>query len=76
MKKILFVLGIFAVLSFTACNTTSDCECTISDNGTLPLTFEVNNFEGNCSDVDWDNVSLYVLDYPMGMTVYWKCNDK
>ena len=52
MKKALFLLGAVAAMGFVACNSTSDCDCTISM-GDIPV-IEVLEFDGECSEVTAD----------------------
>ncbi|MDR0971087.1 MAG: hypothetical protein LBM25_01720 [Bacteroidales bacterium] len=75
MKKILFVLGIFAVLSFTACSATSDCECSWTFEG-YPITFDVENYEGDCNDVDWNDIPMYDQGSHDLYMLYLDCTDK
>jgi hypothetical protein len=68
MKKILLSLGVFAVLSFTACdsdsdldsdlnlNKKSDCECVVSFMGESSSPIDVLDFEGDCSDIGWNDL--------------------
>ena len=53
MKKALFLLGAVAAMGFVACNSTSDCDCTIGD-GLTSNVVEVLEFEGECSEVTAD----------------------
>ena len=53
MKKALFLLGAVAAMGFVACNSTSDCECTMGFDNTQEVV-EVLEFDGECSDVTAD----------------------
>ena len=46
MKKALFLLGAVAAMGFVACNSTSDCDCTVGFDNTNPETVEVLEFDG------------------------------
>jgi hypothetical protein len=81
MKKILFVLGVFAVLSFTACNATSDCECVVDMYGDgagriIPMELEVRNFEGDCDDVDWNDLPLYLDEEEVDIIISIECKEE
>lgn len=54
MKKALFLLGAVATMGFVACNTTSDCDCTVGFEGVAGVTVEVLEFEGTCDEVAAD----------------------
>lgn len=54
MKKALFLLGAVAAMGFVACNSTSDCDCTVGFDNTDPVNVEVLEFDGECSDVTAD----------------------
>ncbi len=51
MKKALFVLGALATMGFVACNTVSDCDCTVGFEGVVGVTVEVLEFEGTCEEI-------------------------
>jgi hypothetical protein len=51
MKKALFVLGALATMGFVACNTVSDCDCTVGFEGVAGVTVEVLEFEGTCEEI-------------------------
>ena len=53
MKKALFLLGAVAAMGFVACNSTSDCGCTLSTEMT-EVTIPVLEFEGECSEIAAD----------------------
>ncbi len=53
MKKALFLLGAVAAMGFVACNSTSDCDCTLSTEMT-EVTIPVLEFEGECSEIAAD----------------------
>ncbi len=55
MKKALFVLGAVATLGFVACNTVSDCDCTVAMGG-VEATVEVLEYEGNCDEIAAENL--------------------
>lgn len=54
MKKALFLLGAVAAMGFVACNSTSDCECSVGFDNTDPVIVEVLEFDGECSAVTAD----------------------
>ena len=54
MKKALFLLGAVAAMGFVACNSTSDCDCTISMGDIEVPVIEVLEFEGECSEIAAD----------------------
>lgn len=54
MKKALFLLGAVATMGFVACNTTSDCDCTVGMEGLTSVTVEVLEFEGACDEIAAD----------------------
>ncbi|MDR0972226.1 MAG: hypothetical protein LBM25_07575 [Bacteroidales bacterium] len=65
MKKILLSLGVFAVLSFMACDSDSDsdlnsdkksdCECVISFMD-IDVSLDVLDFAGDCSNIGWNDL--------------------
>ncbi|MDR0970839.1 MAG: hypothetical protein LBM25_00430 [Bacteroidales bacterium] len=73
MKKILFVLGVFAALSFTACNTKSDCTCTMAYSGNSQ-SIDITDFDGDCKDINWDNIPGWENGASLGFT--FECKDK
>ena len=61
MKKVLVLMGAF--LAFAACNTVSDCDCTVSgDMVDQPLFTEeaatIVEFEGTCEEVTYQDLTL------------------
>ena len=52
MKKALFLLGAVATMGFVACNTISDCDCTVGFEGIPGVVVEVLEFEGTCEEID------------------------
>ena len=50
MKKALFLLGAVAAMGFVACNSTSDCDCTIG-NDTTSNVVPVLEFDGACEEI-------------------------
>lgn len=60
MKKVLVLMGAF--LAFAACNTVSDCDCTVSGEMISVDIFTaeaatITEFEGACEDVAWTDLS-------------------
>lgn len=60
MKKVLVLMGAF--LAFAACNTVSDCDCTVSgDMVDQPLFTEeaatIVEFKGTCDEATWTDLS-------------------
>ncbi len=63
MKKTLFVLSAFAAFALASCSSTSDCDCTISDD-TLgvdqplftPDAPTFTDIEKNCDEINWDDI--------------------
>lgn len=66
MKKVLFVLGAFAAMSFVACSGKTDCACDLvsSDPSIYPNvshteangSLDVLEFDGDCKDVKWTDL--------------------
>lgn len=50
MKKALFLLGAVATMGFVACNTISDCDCTVGFEG-ITTVVEVLEYEGTCDEI-------------------------
>lgn len=50
MKKALFLLGAVATMGFVACNTISDCDCTVGFEGNTEVV-EVLEYEGTCDEI-------------------------
>lgn len=65
MKKVLVLMGAF--LAFAACNTTSDCDCTVSGEMTdQPLFTDEQatlvEFENACDEATWTDLSQELQD--------------
>ncbi|MEE0947385.1 MAG: hypothetical protein U0L53_01550 [Bacteroidales bacterium] len=54
MKKALFLLGAVATMGFVACNTISDCDCTVGFEGIPGVVVEVLEYEGTCDEIAAD----------------------
>ena len=82
MKKALFLLGAVAAMGFVACNSTSDCDCTLSYDG-VPAEVTVatiTEFDGECSEITssteglvWDEIWA---DFAGNADVVMTCEDK
>ena len=62
MKKALFLLGAVAAMGFVACNSTSDCDCTIGD-GLTSNVVEVLEFDGACEEITATDLPAEYQDY-------------
>lgn len=50
MKKVLLVLGVAATLGLVACNSKSDCDCTVGFDGTTEVV-PVLEFDEDCDKI-------------------------
>ena len=82
MKKALFLLGAVAAMGFVACNSTSDCDCTLSLNG-IPAeetVATITEFEGECSEITSSTEGLVWgetwADFAGDADVVMTCEDK
>ena len=63
MKKALFLLGAVAAMGFVACNSTSDCDCTISMGDIEVPVIEVLEFDGACEEITATDLPAEYQDY-------------
>lgn len=83
MKKALFLLGAVAAMGFVACNSTSDCDCTLTNDMGVQsgvVVASITEFDGECSEITssteglvWDEIWA---DFAGDETVIMNCEEK
>ena len=83
MKKALFLLGAVAAMGFVACNPTSDCDCTLTNDMGVQsevVVASITEFDGECSEITssteglvWDEIWA---DYAGDETIIMNCEEK